>query len=271
VDARPIFGTFTKFDELLNYGWNFNFKLDNLKILHKESGSHDPTQSLMAVINAKSVYLTLDTVGIHNSRSNLKTKLLDNVNLRIESGDRIGVIGPNGSGKTSLLRMLSGIYQPTSGSIQISGKVSCLLDSGLGLELERTAVENIWIYGLMRGRKRKDIRERIDGILGFSGLESFADTPVRFYSQGMYLRLAFTLATEWPAEILVIDEGIGTGDKEFQSKATMRMKTYLESTSILLIATHSKELIESYCSSAILMKDGKVTTYKSIQEAFGDY
>ena len=225
----------------------------------------------MANIHADSVYLTLDTVGFHKSRRNLKTNLLDDVNLGIESGDRIGVIGPNGSGKTTLLRMLSGIYQPTSGNIEISGNVSCLLDSGLGLELERTAVENIWVYGLMRGRKKKDIKARIENILEFSGLENFAEMPVRFYSQGMYLRLAFTLATEWPAEILLVDEGIGTGDKDFQSKATKRLKDYLESTSILLIASHSKELIESYCTSAILMRNGKATPFKSIQEAYGNY
>ena len=225
----------------------------------------------MAIITAESVSLSLNAVGSHNNRNKFKTKLLDNVNLQIGSGDRVGVIGSNGSGKTSLLRMLSGIYKPTSGSIQIFGEVSCLLDSGLGLELERNAIENIRVYGLMKGRKSKDTEKRIDNILEFAGLTNFAKMPVRFYSQGMYLRLAFTLATEWPAEILVVDEGIGTGDKEFQSKATERLRTYLHSTSILLIASHSMELIESYCDSAIVMRSGKANIYKTVHEAFVDY
>jgi lipopolysaccharide transport system ATP-binding protein len=225
----------------------------------------------MAILDLDSVSLTVSRMKSQTHGDESEINLLHKVDLQIKSGDRVGVIGLNGSGKTTLLRMLSGVYRPTKGAIRTEGEVSCLLDSGLGLELERTAIENIRVYGLLKGQKRKVIENSIENILEFAGLKSFSRMPVRFFSQGMYLRLAFTLATEWPAEILLIDEGIGTGDFEFQKRANDRLKTHLESTSILVISSHSRELIESYCTSAILMSQGKATQFNSVQEAYSNY
>ena len=228
----------------------------------------------MTEIIAKDVFLTVNSHSTEDKvffRKPKSVNLLKNLNLEVYSGERIGLVGPNGSGKSTLLRILSGIYKPSSGRISTVGSISCLLDSGLGLDLERTAIENIRIYGTIKGQSQKSIKARIDGILDFAGLDSYAQTPIRFFSQGMYLRLAFTLATEWSSEILFIDEGIGTGDAEFQKKAVVRLNTYMNNASILFLASHSRELVHTYCKSAILLNQGEIIGHSDIDDIFLKY
>ena len=194
-------------------------------------------------------------------------KILKNISLEVLEGDRVAIIGNNGAGKTTLLRAMAGIFQPSEGSIEISGRVSMLLNSGLGVDLEKSAIENIFAYGIMKNYSRKSIAGRIESIEDFTGLRNFMETPLRFFSQGMLARLVFTLATEWPAEVLVMDEGIGMADYEFHRKATTRLEGYLSSASILILASHSEQLLRNYCNRAILLDKGELILQGTLDEA----
>jgi lipopolysaccharide transport system ATP-binding protein len=185
-------------------------------------------------------------------------RALQNINLEFRHGDRVGLLGHNGAGKSTLLRVLSGIYKPTSGQVSINGHTASLIDVSLGIDSEATGRENIFIRGALLGLSKTQINEQLEEIIEFSELGDFIDMPVRTYSSGMHLRLAFSVSTVIRPEILIMDEWLSVGDESFNYKAENRLKKLIDNTSILIIASHSKELLLKTCNKIIWLEYGYI-------------
>ena len=183
---------------------------------------------------------------------------LEDVSFEIHEGERVGIVGHNGAGKSTLLRALSNVYAPTAGRAEIVGEIGSLVDIGLGIDGEATGRENIYIRGALLGLKRREIEKRFDEIVEFSELGEFINMPVRTYSSGMHLRLAFAVATIIRPEILLMDEWLSVGDAAFNEKAEQRLSDLVKSSRILVIASHSRELIERTCNRAMWFEHGRL-------------
>src|SRR5712691_7245388 len=183
---------------------------------------------------------------------------LRDISLRLKAGDRLGLVGPNGSGKTTLLRVLAGIYEPVLGRVEIAGRVTSLFDLFLGMDPEATGMENILIRGLILGMTRAQIKSKRDAIVEFTELGQFLEMPVRTYSAGMVLRLAFAVSTSVQPEILLMDEWIAVGDASFSRKAEERARTLLGEAGIIVLASHSLPLIEHTCNRVIWLERGTI-------------
>lgn len=168
---------------------------------------------------------------------------LHDINLNLKDGDRLGVMGPNGAGKSTLLRTIAGIYQPTSGSIHVKGSIASLIDISLGMDMEATGYENIRMRAIMMGMKLKQIKTIEEEIADFTELGKFLELPIRTYSTGMHMRLGFAVSTTIPADIILMDEWLSLGDTDFLIKAEKRLHDYIQKSSILVIASHSEDLI----------------------------
>ena len=226
----------------------------------------------MASIELKNVTVDLPIYGAHNM--NLKGRVanilarreseveiiraLNDISLSIKDGDRIGIVGPNGAGKTTLLRVMAGILKPGLGKTRIEGSVVSMIDSGLGLDSQCTGIENIFRRGLYLNQSRQQMQNRLDDIIEFSGLGDRIKHPTYTYSSGMKARLAFTIATSIKPEILIIDEGIGAADEEFANRAAKRLEEFLQRAGILILASHSKPLIDSWCTAQIRIEQGQL-------------
>ena len=185
-------------------------------------------------------------------------RALTNISFTLNSGDRVGLLGHNGAGKSTLLRALSGVYAPTRGSVSIAGQVGSLIDVGLGINLEATGRENVFIRGQLLGLTNAQIASRYEEIVSFTELGDFMEVPVRTYSSGMHLRLAFAVSTVVRPEILLMDEWLSVGDEGFKAKAENRLTEMVSETTILAIATHSRELIEKVCNRVIWLEHGRI-------------
>jgi lipopolysaccharide transport system ATP-binding protein len=192
------------------------------------------------------------------SRNVTVVQALKDVSLEIRAGDRVGLMGHNGSGKTSLLRMLAGIYEPTSGRIAVNGNVSSFINLGLGMDHEATGTENILLCGLMFGMGFDEIRRLTPSIGEFSGLGDFLEMPVRTYSSGMIMRLVFSIVTSVEAEILLMDEWLSVGDADFVVHASERLQKIVDAASILVIASHSEDTIAGICNVIVRLEHGEV-------------
>ncbi len=187
---------------------------------------------------------------------------LDGVSFELRAGDRLGLVGPNGAGKTTLLKVLYGIYAPTAGRLEIEGRVDALFNINLGFRPEATGRRNIVLRGLINGWTEEEIAARAEEIIEFSELGEFIDLPFKSYSQGMAARLAFSIATALEPEILLMDEWIGAGDAEFQKKASRRMNELAEKAGIIVLASHSTELIEKTCGRVLELQKGSVRAFR---------
>jgi lipopolysaccharide transport system ATP-binding protein len=201
----------------------------------------------------------------------ISIEALKNLDLEIASGDRLGIIGHNGSGKSTLLRLLSGIYEPSSGEIQRSGSISSLVDISLGINPESTGRENIFLRGKLMGLSRKEIDEKIDEIIEFSELGDYINLPVRIYSSGMLLRLAFSVSTSISADILIMDEWLSVGDGSFAERASNRLKELVDSSEILVIASHTRSLIEETCNKVVWLEHGVIKKVGPVDEIVPQY
>ncbi len=190
---------------------------------------------------------------------------LDDISFVLNSGDRVGLIGHNGAGKSTLLRTLGRVYEPTSGSAMIDGEIGSLVDISLGIDHEATGRENIFIRGALLGLSRNEIEQHFDEIVSFSELGSFIDMPVRTYSSGMHLRLAFSVATIIRPQILLMDEWLSVGDASFNARAEGRLLDLVRSSEILVIASHSRELIERTCNRVMWFEHGKLKMDGDVQ------
>lgn len=183
---------------------------------------------------------------------------LDGINLHIESGERLGIVGHNGAGKTTLLRVLSGIYHPTGGRVDIRGHCTSLININLGIDAEATGRENIMLRGTLMGLSPRQINAMMDEVIEFSGLGEFIDMPFRTYSSGMQMRLAFSVSTTVRPQILIMDEWLSTGDLDFKLRAKQRMNDIVDSTEILILASHSRDLLMGNCNRVIWLEQGKI-------------
>lgn len=227
-------------------------------------------------INARSFkkqFLRVATGGtvVEDAKQHIVVHALKGLTLTFQKGDRIGLIGHNGSGKSTLLRLLSNIYEPTTGRMIVDGKVSSLLSLMHGIETELTGIDNIIIRGTILGLSREQIKERIAEITEFSGLGDYLSMPLRIYSSGMLVRLAFAISTSIKPDILLIDEVFSAGDADFMEKARERMVTLLEQSSIVVLASHADGLITEFCNKALLLEGGRVKYFGPVPEAFQVY
>jgi ABC-2 type transport system ATP-binding protein len=198
-------------------------------------------------------------------------RALDGINATIKSGDRIGLIGKNGSGKSTLLRVLSGIFQPTFGSVEVRGSISSLLDISIGLNVDATGYENIVLMGILHGKKKSYMMSKYEDIEEFTELKDYLKVPVRTYSSGMRLRLAFGIATCMDSDILIIDEVIGVGDQTFMEKAQRRLRDLVHRSQILILASHSTQILHQFCNKAMVLEQGKCLFFGPLSEGIDTY
>lgn len=196
---------------------------------------------------------------------------LKDVSFEVNRGDRIGIIGRNGAGKSTLLKILSRITEPTSGKITINGRVASLLEVGTGFHPELTGRENIYLNGSILGMSKVEIKKKFDEIIDFAEVEKFLDTPVKHYSSGMYVRLAFAVAAHLEPEILIVDEVLAVGDAAFQKKCLGKMKDVSGDGRTVLFVSHSMPTITSLCSDVILLDKGKVVKEGTASEVVMQY
>jgi len=176
---------------------------------------------------------------------------INKLSLHIKHGDRVGLVGHNGSGKSTLLRVIAGILEPTHGELFVDGRISTLFDINLGMDDHLTGYENIMVRGLLLGHSRNKILLNLDEISDFTGLGEFLNMPLHTYSDGMKLRLAFSVSTAFKPDILLMDEGILAGDADFVDKAVKRLKKLVDGSSIMILATHSEELLSKFCTKRV--------------------
>src|SRR3954449_6273316 len=183
---------------------------------------------------------------------------LKNIDLEIYSGSTVGLIGPNGSGKSTLLKLIGGILQPTSGTVEHRGRLAALLELGAGFHPDLTGRENVYLNASILGLSRKQTDEFFDGIVAFSGIEPFIDTQVKFYSSGMYVRLAFAVAVHVDPDLLLVDEVLAVGDEPFQRKCLDKIRSFQREGRTIVLVTHSLGQITEFCDRAVLLNKGEV-------------
>ena len=207
----------------------------------------------------KKKFLSKATGGkIEDSIKKFQIRALDGISLEISDGDVIGLTGHNGSGKTTLLKVIAGIYEPTSGSIDIDGSLSCFISPNAGLNVELNGIENIKTMCLLRGFDLDKIEKIIEDVKNFSELDDYINLPVKTYSAGMLSRLGFSISTSMNSEILLVDEGLGAGDKNFQDKVKKRLNSFLENSKISIYATHDEPYLKSIGAKIIKLEKGKI-------------
>jgi len=194
------------------------------------------------------------------SSTRVVVQALSDLSFEFARGDRIGLVGNNGSGKTTLLRVLSGIYEPVRGRLEVSGRVSSLLDLSLGMDHEATGLENIVLRGVLMGLPPVAIQAKVNEIAEFSELGDYLSMPIRTYSSGMLLRLAFAVSTSVAPEILLLDEWLSVGDAAFRDKAERRLLELIESSAIMVLASHDESLIRRFCSRMLRLEHGRAAS-----------
>jgi lipopolysaccharide transport system ATP-binding protein len=196
---------------------------------------------------------------------------LKDVTFEIAAGDVVGIIGQNGAGKSTILKILSRITEPTEGEVRIRGRVGSLLEVGTGFHWELTGRENIYLNGAILGMRRSEVARRFDEIVAFAGLEAFLDTPVKHYSSGMYMRLAFAVAAHLEPDILIIDEILAVGDAAFQKKCLGKMDDVAKHGRTVLFVSHNLGAIRSLCTRGLVLDSGKVQFYGTANDAIAKY
>lgn len=196
---------------------------------------------------------------------------LSNISFEVNEGDVLGIIGKNGAGKSTLLKILSRVTTPTQGSIKVKGRIASLLEVGTGFHPDLTGRDNIFLNGAILGMKKWEISNKFDEIVDFSGVEKFIDTPVKRYSSGMYVRLAFAVAAHLEPEILVVDEVLAVGDIAFQNKCLGKMREVSTQGRTILFVSHNMQAMSQLCNRGILLQNGKITYDGQIQETIKSY
>lgn len=196
---------------------------------------------------------------------------LKDIDFEVNQGDRVGIIGRNGAGKSTLLKVLSRITEPTRGRVTITGRVASLLEVGTGFHPELSGRENIFLNGAILGMSRKDIQRKFDEIVDFAEVERFLDTPVKRYSSGMYVRLAFAVAAHLEPEILVVDEVLAVGDAQFQKKCLGKMEDVAQHGRTVLFVSHNMGAIKSLCEKSILLVGGRLSQFGDTESVLSDY
>lgn len=196
----------------------------------------------------------------------VRSRLIDGISFSLEAGDRLGIVGPNGAGKTTLLRTIAGIFEPTHGKIFSSGHIVPIMNRAIGMSHEATGRENVHSQCLLLGLRKSQIESRMDEILDFTELGEYVDRPVYTYSDGMMMRLSFAICTAIEPDILLLDEWLSVADTAFREKAEARMVQLVENSKILIIASHSEELIERMTNLRATLDRGKIVQFERTGE-----
>lgn len=218
------------------------------------------------LVSAARSFATGGVINMSNRRKVCITALSD-VNIDLRDGDRVGLIGHNGAGKTTLLKVLSGILPPTAGRLRIEGRLAGLLSIQLGLDTHASGYENIIIRARYMGVSEDEIKARFDDICAFSELGEYLHLPLKTYSSGMRVRLAFSIATAFDPDILILDEWLSAGDATFRGKASERMKELIDKSGIFVMATHQVSLMKQLCNRGIVLKKGQIVFDGDLDEA----
>ncbi len=246
-------------------------KVENLSkkyiLKHKNS---EPYTALRDVISNKVKTIANSKSQILNPKSE-EFWALNDVSFEIKQGDRVGIIGRNGAGKSTLLKILSRIVTPTKGRITIEGRVASLLEVGTGFHQELSGRENIFLNGSILGMNKNEIKKKFDEIVDFSGVEKFLDTPVKRYSSGMYVRLAFSIAAHLEPDILIVDEVLAVGDADFQKKCLGKMKDVSGQGRTVLFVSHNIAAVQNLCDKGIYLKQGKVQMIGNVEAVLSSY
>ncbi|MGF1539490.1 MAG: ABC transporter ATP-binding protein [Pleurocapsa sp.] len=224
----------------------------------QEEFSYDLKRTILSVIEGK-------------YRHPAKNLVLDNIDLTVEQGKKIGIIGANGSGKSTILKLICGILEPTSGTVRVRGKVAPLIELGAGFDSELSVTDNIILYGVMLGYSRREMQQRAKLILEFAELEEYALVPVKGLSSGMSARLGFAIATDVKPEILILDEVLSVGDVKFKNKCAQRMEEFWQAQVTVLLVSHSMELIKETCHQAIWLEKGRIKLIGKADEVVDRY
>lgn len=221
----------------------------------------------------KKRFIRLATGGsvVEDAKHHVLVNALHDISLSLRDGDRVGLIGHNGSGKSTLLRLLARIYEPTLGNVLIEGRISPMLDLMHGIETELSGMDNITTRCTILGLSPQLIKAKAAEIAEFSGLGDYLNMPLRTYSAGMMVRLAFAISTSIDPDILLIDEVFGAGDADFMARARQRMVSLVKQSSIVILTTHSDELIQEFCNKALLLEGGHIKYFGSVEQALQVY
>jgi lipopolysaccharide transport system ATP-binding protein len=220
---------------------------------------------------AKALFRPIQNSKLKTQNSKEEFWALKDVSFEINQGDRVGIIGRNGAGKSTLLKILSRITEPTTGRIRIKGRVASLLEVGTGFHPELTGRENIFLNGAILGMSREEIKRKFDEIVAFAEVEKFLDTPVKRYSSGMYVRLAFAVAAHLEPEVLVVDEVLAVGDAQFQQKCLGKMENIGEEGRTVILVSHNMSTVRQLCTKAFLLKSGCLNFEGSPSEVISNY
>lgn len=235
--------------------------------------SHDLNRFWHQVRGKEDPYLKIGETNDRSSKGNSDyVWSLRDINFEIEQGDAVGIIGRNGAGKSTLLKLLSKVTKPTTGTIYTNGRIASLLEVGTGFHPEMTGRENIYLNGAILGMTRKEIKRKFDEIVDFSGVERYIDTPVKRYSSGMYVRLAFAVAAHLESEILIVDEVLAVGDAEFQKKCLGKMGDVSKGEGrTVLFVSHNIGAVKTLCQTGIYLKDGLLQYQGKIDDTISKY
>ncbi|MFO0359205.1 MAG: polysaccharide ABC transporter ATP-binding protein [Flavobacteriales bacterium] len=248
-------------------------KLYRLGLVSTKTLSHDLNRWFHRIRGKEDPYLKIgETNERENKGSSEYVWALKDVSFDIDQGDTVGIIGRNGAGKSTLLKILSRVTQPSAGSIKVKGRIASLLEVGTGFHPELTGRENIYLNGAILGMRRHEITRKLDQITDFSGVERYLDTPVKRYSSGMYVRLAFAVAAHLDSEILVVDEVLAVGDAEFQKKCLGRMSKVSKGEGrTVLFVSHNLSAVESLCNKGVVLSRGSLIAQGSAQDMVKKY
>ena len=220
----------------------------------------------------KTILINRATGGrLGTSCGNVVVEALKEVSFKLEKGDRLAIIGHNGAGKSTLLKVLAKIYEPTTGTVRVQGRVNCLFDIMMGMDHELTAYENIFLRGLILGLSKSEIRKIVPKVEDFSELGDFMKMPIKSYSSGMKVRLAFGIITNVYSEILLIDEVVNVGDAKFIEKAKVQMRGLVHQSEFMVLSSHDVHVIREFCNKALWLEKGVVKYLGDVEEALRLY
>ncbi|MDJ0797354.1 MAG: ABC transporter ATP-binding protein [Calothrix sp. MO_167.B12] len=235
-------------------------RLDKVSLLRRtqQEFSYDLKKTILSILEGK-------------YRQPAKKLVLDKIDLVVESGQKIGIIGANGSGKSTILKVISGILQPTDGSVRVRGKIAPLIELGAGFDADISVQDNILLYGVLLGFSRAEMYGRTHSILSFAELEDYALVPVKALSSGMVARLGFAIATDVQPDILILDEVLSVGDESFKNKCKQRIDKFWHSNTTILVVSHSMEFIKESCEKAIWLDKGRINFSGTSEETVNKY
>lgn len=248
------------------------YKQYKLGVVSTGTLTHDLNRWWHKVRGLEDPYEKVTEINTRADRGNAEyVWALQNINFDVQQGDVLGIIGKNGAGKSTLLKILSKVTGPTKGQIKIKGRIASLLEVGTGFHPELTGRENTFLNGAILGMTKAEIKAKFDEIVAFSGVEKYIDTPVKRYSSGMYVRLAFAVAAHLDPEILIVDEVLAVGDAEFQKKCLGKLKDVSGEGRTVLFVSHNMTAIDALCSRTLIIRNGQVGFEGSTQEGIKNY